>query len=371
MAVVRDAVHGNIAMSPLEERIIDTPEFQRLRRIRQLALTHLVYPGAVHTRFEHSLGTMHLASSICDVLGIGGDEREKIRLRALLHDVGHVAFSHEGEYALGRYLGSHEELGRQRMARGELGDILGENFSAKELILKERGLHGQIISCDIGADRMDYLKRDAHHIGVAYGMVDTDRIIHTIIEEGGGICVDRGGLEAAESLLVGRFMMFSAVYLHKTVRIASAMLGRAIGRAVEAGALRPEDFLDAGDEEMMLALRGIPESAEYARAITDRKFYKQAFVVSDLHPLLKSPQAAEDELSRICGCDIIIGMPNLPSPPSGFLVKGGEGAVSIFEASELVSALLSAEERRRNAIIACPEKFRREVGKRAERYFSG
>lgn len=370
MTVVRDAVHGNITLNPLEERIMDTPEFQRLRRIRQLALTHLVYPGAMHTRFEHSLGTMHLASSICGVLGIDGDEKERIRLRALLHDVGHVAFSHEGEYALAGALGGHEEIGARRVLSGEIGEIIGESFSPKEIAGKKAGISGEIISCDIGADRMDYLKRDAHHIGVAYGMIDTDRIIHTMMREKGRICVERGGLEAAESLLVGRFMMFSAVYLHKTVRIASAMLGRAIRRAVGGGALVPGDFLDAGDEEMLVSLRGADGSSAYAEAIMDRRFYKQAFVVSDLHPLLKRPEEAEQELSRKCGCDIIIGMPNIPSPPSGFMVMGKEGGKDIFEASELVSALLAAEERRRNAIIACPEKYREEVGRKAENYFS-
>lgn len=369
MGVVRDAVHGNISISPLEERIIDTPDFQRLRRIRQLALTHLVYPGAVHTRFEHSLGTMHLASSICDMLGMKGEEREKIRLRALLHDLGHTAFSHESECALQGMLGRHEKIGEGKILRGEVGEIIRERFRPGEIASGKGGLADELISCDIGADRMDYLKRDAHHIGVAYGMIDTDRIIHTIGSENGKICLERGGLEAAESLLIGRFLMFSSVYLHKTVRIASAMLNRAIGNAV-GGGLAPGEFLDAGDEEMLLRLRGIRESAPYADAIMKRRFYKQAFVLSDLHPMLEDKERAEEELSRRCGCDIIIGMPNAPAPPSGFLIRGREGAESIFEASELVSSLLAAEERRRNAIVMCPEGNREGVSKDAEKYFS-
>ena len=370
MAAIRDAIHGNITLIGLEGRIIDSAEFQRLRRVKQLALTYLVYPGAVHTRFEHSLGTMHLSSSICDVLGIGGDEKERIRLRALLHDVGHVAFSHESEYALRGALGNHEKVGERKILGGEIGKIIGENYSAKEIFSKKGGIGEEIISCDIGADRMDYLKRDAHHIGVAYGIIDTDRVIHTMADGNGRICVERGGLEAAESLLIGRFLMFSTVYLHKTVRIASAMLNRAIRRAVDSGALDPGYFLDAGDEEVLLSMRGMKESAGYADAIINRRFYKQAAAVSDLHPLLENPRQAEEDLSGKCGCDIIIGMPNIPAQPAGFMVRGREGAVSIFEASELVSALLAAEERRRNAIIACPERNREDVGKKAEKYFS-
>jgi len=370
MVIVRDAVHGNISLSPLEEKIIDTSDFQRLRRIKQLALTYLVYPGAVHTRFEHSLGTMHLASSICDILGMKGEEKEKIRLRALLHDLGHTAFSHESEYALQSLLGRHEKIGEGKMLRGEVGEIIKWRFNPREIVSGKGGLADELISCDIGADRMDYLKRDAHHIGVAYGIIDIDRIIHTIGSEKGKICLERGGLEAAESLLIGRFLMFSSVYLHKTVRIASAMLNRAIGNAVGSGELAPEEFLEAGDEEMLLRLGGIRESAPYADAIMKRRFYKQAFVLSDLHPMLENKEKAEEELSRRCGCDIIIGMPNVPAPPAGFLVRGREGTENIFEASDLVSSLLAAEERRRNAIVMCPEKNREEVSKDAEKYFS-
>ena len=368
MTVVRDAVHGNVMLSPFEKRIVDCAEFQRLRRVKQLALTHLVYPGAVHTRFEHSLGTMHLASSICDVLGVSGDGKGRIRAKALLHDLGHVAFSHEGEYALMDSLGSHEGIGRKKVGEGELGDIIGESYSPKEIFSGD-GIEGEIIAGDVGADRMDYLKRDAHHTGVAYGIIDTDRLIHTMQAAGGSICVERGGLEAAEALLIGRFLMFSTVYMHKTVRIASSMLNRAIRKAVASGGIAPGDFLEAGDEEMLLALGKVRESAPYADAIMRRRFYKQALAVSDLHPLLKNPGEAEEGLSRRCGCDVLVGMPNVPAPPSGFVVRMGDGEKSIFEASELVSALLAAEERRRNAIIMCPEKNREEVAKEAGKYF--
>jgi HD superfamily phosphohydrolase len=163
--------------------------------------------------------------------------------------------------------------------------------------------------------------------------------------------------------------MFSTVYMHKTVRIASSMLGRAIRRGADAGELKPEDFLSAGDEEMLLRLAGLEGSGTYARAIIDRKFYKQALEVSDLHPLLREPENAERELSEKCGCDIVIGMPNAPAQPSGFGVKGKGGMESIMEASELVAALLSAEERRRNAIIMCPEDARAKVEKAAKKHF--
>lgn len=368
MAVVRDAIHGNIILSGIEERVVDCADFQRLRRVRQLALAHLVYPGAMHTRFEHSLGTMHLASGICDVLGISGDEKERIRMSALLHDLGHTAFSHEGEAALSGLLGTHEEIGKGKASSGELGDIVGEAFSAREL-LSGKGISGEIIACDIGADRMDYLKRDAHHTGVAYGIIDTGRLIHTMEGRGGRVCVERGGLEAAESLLIGRFLMFSTVYMHKTVRIASGMLGRAIRMAVEGG-LEPPTFLSCGDEEMLLRMAAVGGSAPYASALLERRFYKQALALSDRHPLLSDAGAAEAELSARCGCDVIISMPGEPANPPEFGVVGKDGVRDIKEASELVSALLAAEERRRNAIVMCPARDRGKVERAALDYFS-
>jgi hypothetical protein len=257
-----------------------------------------------------------------------------------------------------------------KILEGEIGEIVGENYSVKK-ILEGKGIAREIISCDIGADRMDYLKRDAHHTGVAYGVIDTGRLAHTILDCGGRICVERGGMEAAESLLIGRFLMFSTVYMHKTVRIASAMLRRAIERAVGSGKLQPEAFLEAGDEEILLALKGIGESAPYADAIVGRRFYKQALVVSDLHPLLANKGKVEEELSEKCGCEVIISMPDTKGHGEGFMVKGEGGMKSIYEESELVSALLSAEERRRNAIVMCPEKNKGEVAEASKSYFYG
>src|SRR3990167_2806023 len=103
--IIKDEIYGTIKCSKLEEKIIDSEEFQRLHRIKQMAFTYLVYPSATHTRFEHCLGTMHLASTIAERMGIEGERLEKIRLFALVHDIGHVAFSHESEQVLKNYLG--------------------------------------------------------------------------------------------------------------------------------------------------------------------------------------------------------------------------------------------------------------------------
>ncbi|MEM4272582.1 MAG: HD domain-containing protein, partial [Candidatus Bilamarchaeaceae archaeon] len=302
--IIKDPVHGNISLSEFEGRIIDTPQFQRLRGIRQLGMTYLVYPGAMHTRFEHSIGTMHLASLICERLGISGERKELVRAFALLHDVGHAAFSHESERALGERYSGHEERGRAIIS-GPLKDLLSEKFSASEMLSAGKGILGAITSGELGADRMDYLLRDAHHIGVSYGVVDMERILHTLRVEGNEVVLGKGGLEAAESLLVGRFMMFSTVYLHKTVRIGSAMLNRAISLSLQDG-MDPSVVLNWPDavalNEMLKTRRG----GAFASALLERRLYKLAYAAEGV---LGKPDKVAEELSDSCGCEVLVDLP--------------------------------------------------------------
>jgi uncharacterized protein len=253
----RDPIHGFIQINEWERAIIDHPAFQRLRRIRQLAWTDMVYPGAMHTRFEHSLGVMHVATLIYRALlkkhedifkntfGLveGGKERQeaRIRLAALLHDVGHSPFSHAGEEILPfqdekegkRYV--HEDYSAAIIHR-ELRDVIENhphnkaNLNLKiDDILEVLGtpqsglsaLFKDIISGQMDADRMDYLQRDSYHAGVRYGMFDMHRVINTVClcpdgEGGYHIGVEDGGLQAIEGLLIARYMMFTQLYFHKT-----------------------------------------------------------------------------------------------------------------------------------------------------------
>jgi len=355
---IKDEMYGTIEFNDLERRIIDTSDFQRLRRIKQMAFTYLVYPGATHTRFEHSLGTTHLTSLISDKLGIDKDNKRKIRLYALLHDVGHVAFSHEGERALENFLGGHEKLGKRKMMEGELSDIIKENYKIEELDLS-KSAEGRIIDSDLGADRMDYLQRDANNTGVAYGVIDTDRIVNKLCLEGNELCIEEGGLEAAEFLLIGRFMMFSTVYLHHTVRIAEAMLNRAIVAGIEDKTVAPEDFLSASDEGILMKLQGSYKAKKYVDALLERKLYK---AVNTLEPSeeLNNPET-EKNLSKKFECDVLVDYPHTFFKPIDFKVKTGSGLIPITEISELVKSLKTSEEKRKKVLILCPEEYREKV----------
>ncbi|MEM4389905.1 MAG: HD domain-containing protein [Candidatus Micrarchaeia archaeon] len=383
MLVVKDTLHGGIRLSEAETALLDSGPLQRLRGVRQLALTALVYPGANHTRFEHSLGTMHLAGRLCEQLGLRSDA-PAVRAAALLHDAGHPAFSHELEELAVRYAGKgHEEMGREQIVKGEVAEILAENgLSPKEIaaLALGEGL-GCLIAGDLGSDRMDYLARDAYYTGVAFGMVDSDRIIECTLLRRGKLVVDEGGLAAAEALLAARFLMFSAVYLHHTVRIASAMLYKAAECALEDGAVSANE-LWLKDAEFFALLKNAPSSRALALAIEGRRLFKRAFEIhpsaltESLRKALRSPRGlkkVEEALAAAAGLsarDVIIDFPLLAweKGVSVRVLKDGKER-PLEELSELVASLKRVEASRARIIVACPKESVERVRRACRRMF--
>ncbi len=259
---IRIPVHGFVGLTKLETTLLDTPWMNRLKRISQTALTNEVYPGAVHTRFEHSIGVLHVVTRMFNsifqpekknkyflhsLLGYSVDikRREKwltaIRLAALLHDVGHPPFSHSGESLLpyketgkiDRY--THEDYtiaiirgplreyieNRNRNPHEEITADLIAKFFDKIANIGEFTFLRPLISGQLDADRCDYLLRDSLHLGVNYGLFDLERIIETITigrypDTDPVIALEEGGRQAAEGLIIARYMMFIQVYFHKT-----------------------------------------------------------------------------------------------------------------------------------------------------------
>lgn len=345
--MIKDSIFGFIETSEEEEKIIDTPEFQRLRHVRQLALAYLVYPGANHTRFEHSLGTMHVAGKIAKRLEL---DVRKARLLGLIHDIGHGAFSHESERALSKYLGSHEEIRKRIVEKSEIGEIIFSNYSKKEFF---SGPEMEIIQHDLGADRLDYLNRDSYYTGVAYGVIDEERIISTLSFYGKKkkIYLERGGLEAAESMLIARFMMFFTVYFHKTVRIASAMLRRAIQQAVSSGEMEPEDFVYGFDDEILFRLS---QKSGFAKRILQRKLYKLAYELPFSKENAKFAKQFECE-------DVMVDLPYSVYNLRGFDVEFEGKRRKIEECSVLVRDLKEAEKSKLKVFIICDESKRKTV----------
>ncbi|HWQ63396.1 MAG TPA: HD domain-containing protein [Methanospirillum sp.] len=224
-------MHGYIQVEPELLPLVDSPEIQRLRYVRQLGFSFLVYPGAHHTRFEHSLGAMHLASLMSRQIGLAREEHLLVTSAALLHDIGHGPFSHAIEGIASEALGrSHTDV-RDLITRSSLGDELERiDIDPTEVCLMIEGNHplASIIHGDLDVDRMDYLLRDAHYTGVPYGTVDSGRLIRATRLYGGGIVLDESGVQAAESLLIARTLMRPAVYYHHVSRIAEKIFSTAV-----------------------------------------------------------------------------------------------------------------------------------------------
>ena len=250
---IRDSVYGDINLNNFEVSIMDMPQFQRLRRIKQLGLISLIYPGANHTRFEHSIGTMNLGSKLAEELELEKDEIELIRTSALLHDIGHGPFSHVSEGVLSV---PHEKLTEYVIKNTSMKDLLEEKFDVNEIvdIINGRGHLGPIVSGELDVDRMDYLLRDSHNTGVAYGVIDYERIISNLKLEN-GLILDIKGVQAAEGALVSRYFMYPSVYQHHTTRVVNSMFRRALKRTIDEKIIDENDIYKYDDNDMISIFR--------------------------------------------------------------------------------------------------------------------
>jgi HD superfamily phosphohydrolase len=241
VAEIRDPIHGYIKITDEERELIDSIFIQRLRRIHQLAGAYLVYPGGVHTRFEHVIGTMHVAGligqSVAGKAGLRDDDIQELRIAALLHDVGHGPFSHLFEEVLSEKTElSHEDISQRIVSESDIADVLRRNghrpSKMSELCVgKSKGqpFLNQAIAGGLSADMMDYLLRDTYFTGVEYGKVDIQRVIDSLgVSSDGHLMLERAALYAFEALLIARYEMFKAVYFHRTVRAAELMLAHSM-----------------------------------------------------------------------------------------------------------------------------------------------
>ncbi|MDG2369469.1 MAG: HD domain-containing protein [Flavobacteriales bacterium] len=237
LKILNDPVYGFISLPhKIFLDIIDHPYFQRLRRIKQLGLSHLVYPGALHTRFNHAVGCAHLMTQAINTLQFLGheitpEEAKGVTLAILLHDIGHGPFSHTLEHSIVSGI-KHEEVSilfmkeLNREFRGEL-DLAIKIFSDK---YHKRFLH-QLVSSQLDMDRLDYLKRDSFYSGVSEGVVSNQRIIKMFDVVNDSLVVKQKGIYSIEKFIVARRLMYWQVYLHKTVLSAEFLLMKILKRA--------------------------------------------------------------------------------------------------------------------------------------------
>ena len=257
---IRDPIHGFIDFSEREQQLIDSRVFQRLRRIRQLAMAFLVYPSALHTRFEHSIGVMHIAGRICTSLHelnpdrISDEDITNVRFAALLHDVGHGPFSHLSESLLEKFAPAQAYMGiaPEKIHEKITIDIIRNDSQIKDILDdKEREflinmIQGKttrdwkrdIISSELDADKMDYLLRDSYFAGVKYGAYDLEKLIESCLivdHPETQLVLNSEGLYALEQFMLARYRMKQQVYWHEVSLISDEMIIRGITLAIEDG----------------------------------------------------------------------------------------------------------------------------------------
>ena len=373
MKVIRDPIHDYIELDELALALIETPQMQRLRRIRQLGFSNLVYPGANHTRFEHSLGVYHLAKHL--VKQVDEQQRNELLAAALLHDIGHGPFSHATEDLILRYTRkSHEDI-EEFLRKGEISEILKEySLSPSAIAAHIRGDTdpGQIIHSEIDVDRMDYLVRDANYTGVAFGLIDHVRLIHELKFNENRLVLNIGGLQAAESLLVSRFLMHPTVYFHHVSRIAESMCENAAQYMIE-GWLDPQLFRRMDDCSFMMEMK---KAGGYASGIAERldnrRLFKRALYTGfdsvnvDVIKIRNNKKRVENEIAETVGIDPGFVLVDIPEKPdiaemkAQVMVNGK--MISLDKASNLVASLEKAQLDNWRLGVFTPLEFREKVG---------
>jgi HD superfamily phosphohydrolase len=281
--VVRDPLWNNIRLEPEALAVVDTPAIQRLRYVRQLGHAFLVYPGATHTRFEHALGAYHLARRVLAQLDEEASSRldprdmVRVRLAALLHDVGHYPFSHALEEA---GLPNHEGLATRHLTTGALAETLERlGTPAAELLPLIQGKSGSalggIVAGALDVDKLDYLSRDAKMCGVPYGVIDVDRLLMSLTLSDAGLALHPKGLAALESLLFAKYQMYRNVYWHHAVRSATVMFKRLVRRALAAGRITAERVAVTTDDALVQELQQ-HDTTGLAAALRERRLAKRA-----------------------------------------------------------------------------------------------
>ena len=335
-----DPIHDFVRVNSNELKIIDTSIFQRLRRIRQLSGAHLIYPGAQHTRFEHSLGVMHIASMAGHALNekgiVSSDNIQNLRFAGLLHDIGHGPFSHLFEELLQKRKISHENIGRDIILKTQIGDLISANGFNKKFITElafgdsKFQFMNEIISGALSADIMDYLLRDGYFTGAEHAKIDHNRLTYSLDVYKNKLALEKSALVNFETMMISRYQMFKAVYFHKTVRAGEVMLLESMYLAEEELGLSStslNEYLKLTDEVILSKLLNLPErnsklriAKKIATDYLNRNLFKSVFEVSVTGNAItkKRMQSIREEVSKKSKVDIneiFVDSSNTPSIP--------------------------------------------------------
>ncbi len=426
--IIHDAIHGSIKFEGVTLRLLETPEMQRLSGIKQLGLGYLVFPGANHTRLEHSIGVGYVAGRMGEVLGLPKEEIALLRAAGMLHDLGHSPFSHTLEYLLYEKTKlDHMEI-TTKIIEGKIDLLEGLDIEDRERIHEILGDYGldtkqigkmilgqteeinldsfngnasffggeknylvNMISGSLDADQIDYLLRDAHYTGVAHGAIDFPRILHTLKIKNGELMIDKKGVPALEGMLVARALMYSAVYFHKTNRIGELMLSRAVEEIEMDNWIEIYRYNDSELISLLLSQGGYPR--EIALRIKYRKLFKKVMVrtFEELEEVygedykdillnlceLKTRRKVEKEIAESAGVDekyVLIDIPSrnvILSEPrltkTNVKVVEGDHVYPLSKFSPLARALQTRKVQDWAIMVVSPKEYVERVKKVAER----
>jgi HD superfamily phosphohydrolase len=361
---IKDPVHGYVYVTENEKEIIDSYPVQRLRRLRQLAGSEYVYPGANHTRFEHCLGVMYLAGKVAENHNlsrvISDEEADMIRVSGLLHDVGHGPFSHVFEQLLIRDLEkTHEDITSWLIESSEVADKIAKmGFNPQEvaklavgkLRKPDKAYWDQIISSAVDVDKQDFIVRDTYHTGAEYGFIDVFRLIHALDVLGENLAVELGALSALEAFIIARIESFKSIYFHRVGRAAQIMLASAMEKANgELGLTAfktPEEYLAMDDSTIWTKLKACEKSKgiiadlerrKLLKCAYERTFYEKDAMVSNIFGREAYRRQMQGEIAKEAGVEVeavVIDVPTVPSVPYHHAVLMESMEIPVFSRSQ-------------------------------------
>ncbi len=370
MKVITDPIYGSIVLNDTELKLVSTPEFQRLKRIKHLGFVDLVYPSAVHTRDTHGLGVAFLVRKIGENLKLDEVTIEMLRIAALLHDVGHGPYSHESDSILEKYSGINHEQISANLIKKEFKEIISERGlnpnTIAEIISGEKGPYYDLIRGKFDLDYIDCLTRDSYYTGVTAGKIDSERLSNVLRYQDGKLCILEKGKAALESFFVGKHLMFSTVYHHHVTEIAKTMFQKALELAILNGKIDAKKAWRFDDFEMRTALKAAGGlSKKLIERIENRQLYKRLIWLkkSDVDDaffakLIKCKAdrnilaLLEKELAAGVGLEEGEVLVDISTPPERSLSDGGTGLKFIMhdgslkpvtEVSTLIKALSEAQ----------------------------
>ena len=361
---IKDPVHGYVYITEAEKELIDSYPMQRMRRLRQLAGSEYVYPGANHTRFEHCIGVMYLAGKVVENPRVSrmvtDEEIDMIRIAGLMHDVGHGPFSHVFEQLLIKDLEkTHEDITSWIIKKSELGDRIAKmGYKPEELSKLAVGkLHNpgkafldQIISSAVDVDKQDFIVRDTFHTGAEYGFIDVFRLIHALDVLGEDLAVEFGALSALEAFMIARIESFKSIYFHRVGRAAQIMLAMAMEKADEELGLTafktPSEYLSMDDYTVWTALKNCEgskkiiddlEQRRLLKCVYERTFYEKGAMVSNIFGREAYRRQMQSEIAKEAGLEpeaVVIDVPTVPSVPYHNAVLMESMEIPVFSRSQ-------------------------------------